>query len=76
MQAQIVDLLRALQDKHKLSYMFISHDLRVVKAMAHDLIVMKNGKVVESGPAKEIFNNPKEAYTKALLAAALDLKTA
>ena len=75
-QAQIVDLLRALQDKHKLSYMFISHDLRVVKAMAHDLIVMKNGKVVESGPAKEIFDNPKEAYTKALLAAALDLKTA
>ena len=75
-QAQIVDLLRALQDKHKLSYMFISHDLRVVKAMAHDLIVMKNGKVVEAGPAKEIFENPKEDYTKALLAAALDLKTA
>lgn len=75
-QAQIVDLLRALQDKHKISYMFISHDLRVVKAMAHDLIVMKNGKVVEAGPAKEIFDNPKEDYTKALLAAALDLKTA
>ena len=75
-QAQIVDLLRALQEKHKLSYMFISHDLRVVKAMAHDLIVMKNGKVVESGPAKAIFDNPQETYTKALLAAALDLKTA
>ena len=75
-QAQIVDLLRDLQEKHKISYMFISHDLRVVKAMAHDLIVMKNGKVVESGPAKDIFENPKEDYTKALLAAALDLKTA
>lgn len=75
-QAQIVDLLRELQDKHKISYMFISHDLRVVKAMAHDLIVMKNGKVVEAGPAKQIFDNPQEEYTKALLTAALDLKTA
>ena len=56
--------------------MFISYDLRFVKAMAHDLIVMKNGQVVESGPAKEIFDKPQEAYTKALLAAALDLKTA
>jgi microcin C transport system ATP-binding protein len=74
-QAQIVDLLRELQDKHKLSYMFISHDLRVVKAMAHDLIVMKDGRVVESGPAKGIFDNPQENYTKALLSAALDLKT-
>jgi microcin C transport system ATP-binding protein len=73
-QAQIVDLLRALQDKHKISYIFISHDLRVVKAMAHDLIVMKGGKVVEAGPAKSIFENPQEDYTKALLAAALDLK--
>jgi microcin C transport system ATP-binding protein len=54
--------------------MFISHDLRVVQAMAHDLIVMKDGKVVESGAAKDIFENPQEAYTKALLAAALDLK--
>ena len=75
-QAQIVDLLRDLQERHKVSYMFISHDLRVVKAMAHDLIVMKQGQVVEAGPAAEIFANPKEAYTKALLAAALDLKTA
>jgi len=74
-QAQIVDLLRALQKEYKISYMFISHDLRVVKAMAHDLIVMKNGKVVESGPAKDIFDNPQEEYTKALLDAALDLKT-
>ncbi len=73
-QAEIVDLLRELQDKHHISYMFISHDLRVVRAMAHDLIVMKDGRVVESGPAAEIFDNPKEDYTKALLDAALNLK--
>ncbi len=73
-QAQIVDLLRGLQEKHGLSYMFISHDLRVVRAMAHDLIVMKNGKVVESGPAAGIFSNPQQDYTKALIEAALNLK--
>ena len=56
--------------------MFISHDLRVVRAMAHDLIVMQHGKVVESGPAADIFAKPKESYTKALLEAALNLKTA
>jgi microcin C transport system ATP-binding protein len=74
-QAQIIDLLRELQEKHDLAYMFISHDLRVVRAMAHDLIVMKDGKVVESGPAQDIFENPKQPYTKALLEAALNLKT-
>ena len=73
-QAQIVDLLRELQDKHNLAYMFISHDLRVVRAMAHDLIVMKDGKVVEAGPAAAIFANPQQDYTKALLEAALNLK--
>ncbi len=73
-QAQIVDLLRELQDKREISYMFISHDLRVVRAMAHELIVMKEGRVVESGPAHEIFANPKEEYTKELLDAALNLK--
>jgi microcin C transport system ATP-binding protein len=73
-QAQIIDLLRELQDKHNLAYIFISHDLRVVRAMAHDLIVMQNGKVVESGPANDIFANPRETYTKALLDAALNLK--
>ncbi len=73
-QAEIVDLLRELQEKHDLAYMFISHDLRVVRAMAHDLIVMKDGKVVESGPADEVFSNPKEEYTKALMDAALNLK--
>lgn len=73
-QSQIVDLLRELQTKHNLAYMFISHDLRVVRAMAHDLIVMKNGKVVESGPSAQIFANPKEDYTKTLMDAALNLK--
>ena len=75
-QAQIVDLLLKLQKEHDISYMFISHDLRVVRAMAHDLIVMRNGKVVESGPAAEIFAKPKQDYTKQLLEAALNLKTA
>jgi len=74
-QSQIVDLLRELQEKHNLAYLFISHDLRVVRAMAHDLIVMKDGKVVESGPAAQIFAAPKEAYTKILMDAALNLKT-
>ncbi|MEQ9122622.1 MAG: ATP-binding cassette domain-containing protein, partial [Alphaproteobacteria bacterium] len=69
-QAQIVDLLRGLQRRRGLGYMFISHDLKVVKALAHDLIVLKDGKVVEQGPAAEIFGAPREAYTKALLAAA------
>ena len=74
-QAEIVDLLRELQEKHDLAYMFISHDLRVVRAMAHDLIVMKDGKVVESGSAGTIFDNPREEYTKTLMEAALNLKT-
>lgn len=73
-QAQIVDLLRDLQQKRGLTYMFISHDLRVIRAMAHDLIVMKNGKVVEAGPAAAIFAHPQQAYTKTLLDAALNLK--
>ncbi len=74
-QVEIIDLLRDLQKEHNLAYLFISHDLRVVRAMAHDLIVMKNGKVVESGKAKDIFKSPKEDYTKTLLEAALNLKT-
>ncbi len=73
-QAEIVDLLRELQDKHGLTYIFISHDLRVVRAMAHNLIVMKDGKVVEHGNAAAIFDNPQQDYTKALLEAALNLK--
>ncbi|PZO86444.1 MAG: microcin ABC transporter ATP-binding protein [Micavibrio aeruginosavorus] len=73
-QAQIVDLLREIQKKNNLAYLFISHDLRVVRAMAHDLIVMKDGKVVESGSAADIFAAPKETYTKVLMDAALNLK--
>jgi microcin C transport system ATP-binding protein len=73
-QVEIIDLLRELQEKHDLAYLFISHDLRVVRAMAHDLIVMQNGKVVESGKAADIFNAPQEPYTKTLLEAALNLK--
>jgi microcin C transport system ATP-binding protein len=73
-QAQIVDLLRELQEKNNLAYLFISHDLRVVRAMAHDLLVMKDGKIIESGPAAKIFAAPEQAYTKVLLDAALNLK--
>ena len=73
-QAQVVDLLRSLQEKHNLSYLFISHDLKVVRALANEVIVMKDGVVVERGPTIDIFNNPQEPYTKALLAAALNIK--
>ncbi|HRQ61491.1 MAG TPA: ATP-binding cassette domain-containing protein, partial [Alphaproteobacteria bacterium] len=75
-QADIVALLKDLQEKHGLTYLFISHDLRVVKALAHDLIVMKDGLVVESGKAADIFASPRQAYTKSLLEAALNLKAA
>ena len=70
-QAQIVDLLRDLQKRHGLAYLFISHDLRVVKALSNHVIVMKDGRVVEQGAANAIFNAPKEEYTKALMKAAL-----
>ncbi len=75
-QVQIVALLRELQARRKLGYLFISHDLKVVRAMAHRVLVMQNGKVVEEGPAEEIFSRPREAYTQALLAAALNLEPA
>jgi microcin C transport system ATP-binding protein len=75
-QAQIVDLLRDLQARHKLAYLFISHDLRVVRALANDVIVMRDGKVVEEGPASAIFENPKTDYTRALMAAAFNLEAA
>jgi len=74
-QAQIVDLLRELQAKRHLSYLFISHDLKVVKALAHEVMVMQNGKMVEQGKAEDIFAAPKTAYTKALFEAAFSLKT-
>ncbi len=69
-QAQIVDLLREVQRKYDLVYLFISHDLKVVRALAHDIVVMKEGQVVEQGPAQEIFQSPSHAYTKELLTAA------
>jgi microcin C transport system ATP-binding protein len=75
-QAQMVDLLRELQRKRDLTYMFISHDLRVVASLASHLIVMRNGKVVEEGPAVDLFKRPKTDYTRALFAAAFRLETA
>jgi microcin C transport system ATP-binding protein len=69
-QAQIIDLLRDLQRRRALAYLFISHDLRVVKALAAHLIVMRHGKVVEEGPAMQVFNHPQQEYTRALFAAA------
>ncbi|NIM28316.1 MAG: dipeptide ABC transporter ATP-binding protein [Gammaproteobacteria bacterium] len=73
-QAQIVDLLRDLQQRHRLAYLFISHDLKVVRALADELIVMRDGRVVEQGEARRIFGSPREAYTRALMAAAFDLE--
>jgi len=73
-QAQIVDLLRDLQRRHGIAYVFISHDLRVVRALAHDVVVMRRGRVVEAGPADAVFADPKEPYTRALMAAAFDLR--
>jgi microcin C transport system ATP-binding protein len=73
-QAQIVELLRRLQKAHNLAYIFISHDLKVVRALSHDLIVLRGGKVVEQGPAEAIFDSPKEDYTRALMKAAFDIE--
>ncbi|MCH7936288.1 MAG: ABC transporter ATP-binding protein [Proteobacteria bacterium] len=73
-QAQIVKLLRDLQKRHDLAYLFISHDLKVIRAMAHEIMVMRRGRVVEQGPADDIFNDPKDPYTRALMAAAFEMK--
>ena len=73
-QAQIVDLLRALQERHRLAYLFISHDLRVVRALADEVMVLKDGKVVEHGPAARVMTAPQQDYTKALMAAAFNLE--
>ncbi|MDG2242092.1 MAG: ABC transporter ATP-binding protein [Rhodospirillaceae bacterium] len=75
-QAQMVDLLHELQDRYGLTYLFISHDLRVVRALADEILVMKAGKIMERGAAIDVFDNPQEPYTQALLSAALDLKVA
>jgi microcin C transport system ATP-binding protein len=75
-QSQMVDLLRDLQKRRNLTYLFISHDLRVVAALASRLLVMRQGKVVEAGAAAELFKNPKSDYTRALFAAAFNLETA
>jgi microcin C transport system ATP-binding protein len=69
-QSQIIDLLKNLQRKHQMSYVFISHDLRVIRAIAHRIIVMKQGKVVETGDTKQILDHPREDYTKTLIDAA------
>jgi microcin C transport system ATP-binding protein len=73
-QAQVVDLLRDLQKRHGLAYLFISHDLKVVRALANEVIVMQNGVAVERGPAQQIFDAPQTDYTRALINAALNLK--
>ena len=73
-QVQIVALLRRLQQKYGLAYLFISHDLKVVRALSHKVIVMKNGDIVEAGDAAELFTDPKTAYTRQLMAAAFDLR--
>ncbi len=75
-QAQVVDLLRKLQATHNLAYLFISHDLKVVRALANNVIVMRNGKIVEQGPSDQIFDHPQTDYTRALMAAAFNLETA
>ncbi|MBV9859226.1 MAG: ABC transporter ATP-binding protein [Alphaproteobacteria bacterium] len=72
-QAQIVDLLRELQARHRLAYLFISHDLKVVRALAHEILVMKDGRIVEAGPTERVMDRPEHPYTRALMAAAFDL---
>ena len=73
-QAQIVDLLRDLQERHRLGFLFISHDLKVVRALAHRVVVMKDGKIVEQGDADAVFSRPREPYTRTLMEAAFALE--
>ena len=71
-QSQIIDLLRSLQKKYNLSYIFISHDLAVVKAMSHRIVVMQGGQIVEQGATKEVFAQPRQEYTRELINAAFE----
>ncbi len=66
-QFQVVELLRTLQERHGLTYLFISHDLKVVKSLCHEIVIMKAGKIVEQGPAADIFTAPQHEYTRELL---------
>lgn len=75
-QAQIVDLLRSIQKRHNLAYLFISHDLKVVRALSNEVVVVRHGKVVEQGESTRVFDQPQTEYTKALMAAAFDIETA
>ena len=74
-QSQIIELLKTLQKENNLGYIFISHDLRVIRSLAHKIIVLKNGKIVEKGNSKDIFTNPKQSYTKKLISAAFEIKS-
>ncbi|MCB1740145.1 MAG: ATP-binding cassette domain-containing protein, partial [Gammaproteobacteria bacterium] len=74
-QAQIVDLLRALQERRQLAYVFISHDLAVVRALSDRVLVMRQGRLVEHGPAEQIFERPRDAYTRSLMSAAFELRS-
>ena len=73
-QAQIIDLLRDLQARHGLAYLFISHDLKVIRAISHEVVVLRAGKVMEQGPAQQIFDAPRHEYTRTLMAAAFELR--
>ena len=72
-QSQIIDLLKDLRNKHKLSYLFISHDLKVIKALCHNVLVMQHGNVVEAGPTQDVLINPQKEYTRALVNASFEI---
>jgi microcin C transport system ATP-binding protein len=71
-QFQVIELLKGLQEKHGLAYIFISHDLKVLKSLCHELLIMRQGRIVEAGEAREIFAHPRDPYTRELLATAFE----